>query len=124
MTELVARTGPPTVRLAVLDDEPTTNTPTLVVDPDVGKVTASANAWVASGAMVKVPEVRMFSGIALEWFANLFPSKVMFPVEVPPDSAPRLVSPVPIVLKMAPLLPWNRIVALEAVTSALLMSIE
>ncbi len=124
MTELVARTGPPTVRAAVFEDEPTTKTPTLVVDPEVGKVTASANAWVASGAMVKVPEVRMFSGIALEWFANLFPSKVMFPVAVPPESAPRLVSPVPIVLKMAPLLPWNRIVALEAVISALLMSIE
>lgn len=102
--------------------EPTISTPTFVVDPEVGKVTASANVAVLSGAIVSVPAVRMFKARFPAAFANLLPSKVMFPDEAPP--APIFVSPDPKVLKIAPLFPRKLIRPVVAETVALLMSKE
>jgi hypothetical protein len=122
VTELVASTGPPTVRAAELDDEPTTNTPTLVVDPVVGKVTGSANVAVLNGVIVSVPAVRMFRARLPAAFANRFPSNEISPDEDPP--APIFVSPDPKVLKIAPRLPRKVIRPVVAETVALLMSNE
>lgn len=102
--------------------EPTTSTPTFVVEPADGKVTASANVDELKGEIVRVPAVRMFRARLPAAFANLFPSNVMSPEEAPP--APMFVSPDPNVLKIAPLLPRKVIRPVVAETVALLMSKE
>ena len=122
VTELVAWIGPPTVSALSFEVDPTTKTPTEVVEPEVGKVTASAKVWFKNEVMERVPAVRMLRARFPAAFANLFPSNRMSPDEAAPE--PMFVSPVPKVLKIAPLLPRKVIRPAVAETVALLMSKE
>ena len=110
------------VTCSVLEAEPTINAPTEVVEPEVGKVIASAKVWLENGVKESVPAVRMFIGRLPAAFANLLTSKEMPPEANPP--APMFVSPDPAVLKIAPLLPRRVIRPVVAETVALLMSNE
>ena len=122
MTSPELVTGPAAVTCSVFEAEPTINAPTEVIEPEAGKVIASAKDWLENGIRETVPAVRMFIGRLPAAFANLLTSKDMPPEANPP--APMFVSPDPAVLKIAPLLPRKVIRPVVAETVALLMSNE
>ena len=92
--------------------------------PVFGNVVAAKNDWPSMGFTVKVPVVLKFVGLAVSDCTNLFPWMRMFPVALPPLSAPMFDDEDDNLFSHTPRFPVRVMVPVEARMSALVTSRE
>ena len=113
------------VTFALLPVAPTSNPDRPVkLIPVFGNVVAAKNDWPSMGFTVKVPVVLKFVGLAVSDCTNLFPWMRMFPVALPPLSAPMFDDEDDNLFSQTPRFPVRVIVPVEARMSAFVTSRE